>query len=111
MDLFDLFIQYWKIILLVLLLIINICISIFRRPKVLNTVMDAINTLVPNAVIEAEKLYGKGNGLSKLDYACNLVCDYICYRFNLSQKDLKKYDAFIKAAIEKVLSTPQKKGE
>lgn len=107
----ELFVEYWRVIVLVVLLIVNILISIFRRPKVLNTIVDAITNIAPNCIIEAERLYGAGNGLKKLDYAYNLVCDYIRYRFNISQKDLSKYDRTIKDTIEKILSTPQKKGE
>ena len=107
----DYLIQYWKLIVLVILLVANLLVAIFKRPKVLNTVFEVINSVVPNAIIEAEKLYGCGNGSNKLNYAVKFVVDYLSYRFNLSQKDAEKYAVIIQAEIEKVLATPQKKGD
>ena len=107
----DFFIVYWRIVVIAALLVANLIVSIFKRPKVLNTIVEVANSFVPTAVNEAEGLYGKGNGDKKLNYATKLVLDYICYRFNISQKVANKYVFAIQTEIEKVLSTPQKKGD
>lgn len=107
----DFFITYWKLITLVILLFANLLVAIFKRPKVLNTVLELANAFVPTAINEAEGNFGAGNGAAKLNYATKLVLDYITYRFNLTQREADKYVGAIQAEIEKILSTPQKKEE
>ena len=102
---------YWKLITLVLLIIVNIIINLVRRPKVIDTIIDTINSYVPTAINDAEKAIGSGNGSSKLNYAVNNVISYLEFRFNLSHSVLERYKKYIVVAIENVLSTPQKKGE
>lgn len=107
----DFLILHWRIITIIALIIINIILTFIKKPKVLNTIFEVINSFVPTAINEAEKLYGNGNGVNKLNYATKYVSDYLAYRFNLSDKDLKQYQKLIQNEIEIVLSTPQKKEE
>lgn len=103
--------MYWRILVLVALIVINIIISLVRKPKVLNTIIDTINQYVPTAINEAERAIGEGNGASKLNYAINNVLNYLEFRFNISGYALERYKKYIAIEIENVLSTPQKKGE
>lgn len=107
----DFLLTYWKLITLVILVVINIVISLIRRPKVIDTIIDTINSYVPIAINDAEKAIGSGNGSSKLNYAVNNVISYLDFRFNLGSNVLERYKKYIIVAIENVLSTPQKKGE
>ena len=108
---YDFLLVYWKLIVLVALIVINIVISLLRRPKVIDTIIDTINEYVPTAIIAAEKAIGPGNGSSKLNYAVNNVLNYLNFRFNIDGYVLERYKKYIVIEIENVLSTPQKKEE
>ena len=107
----DFLLSYWRLITLVALIVINIIICLVKRPKVIDTVVDTINSYVPIAINAAEKTFGAGNGNLKLNNAVNNVIDYLEFRFNLSRGQLERYKKYIVVAIESVLSTPQKKEE
>ena len=107
----DFLLTYWKIITLVALIVINITINLVKKPKVIDTIIDTINSYVPTAINDAEKAIGPGNGSSKLNYAVNNVLNYLEFRFNLTNIVLQRYKKYIVLAIENVLTTPQKKGE
>ena len=105
----DFLLSYWRLIALVILIVINIIISLVRRPKVIDTVIDTINEYVPTAINIAEKAIGAGNGSAKLNYAIDAVLNYLEFRFNLSRNVLERYKKYIVVEIENVLSTPQRK--
>ena len=105
----DFLLQYWKLFVIIGLIVINIILSVIKKPKVINTIFETISSFVPSAINEAERAIGFGAGSKKLEYAVNYVLDYLCFRFDLSDKDANKYRKFIVTSIENCLSTPQKK--
>lgn len=78
-----------------------------KRPiKVVDTFKEKILLDLPTVIKEAEMVIGPGNGEKKLQF----VIDYFTWSFD--QEGLKlgdSYIRFIKAAVEQILSTPQKK--
>lgn len=96
----------WRLILEVILLIASVCIAIFRR-RPLTKIFDssAYSNLI-TLVQEAEEKFGAGNGYEKLQFVLNKY---------LKIKNLEDLDDWDKNSlivmIERILSTPQKKGD
>ena len=105
MDSFVNFIQnYWQVILAVITVILEIVLLIIKK-RPLTEILD--NSAYKDLIIlikDAEAMYGEKNGQKKLEYVLTAFC-------NLKgiNKDSWNYES-VKALIENVLETPQKKG-
>lgn len=105
---------YWKFFALVLLVILDLLLVILNRRKpvkVFDSVHQTILSVLPDLIKSAEASFASGHGSEKLEMVKQLVYQLLMSVYGLSAIDTQKYDAFITAQVEKVLSTPQKKEE
>lgn len=102
--------DYYYLIILVLSLVILIIeiILTFKKAKPSN-VLSFIDKLLPDLVIMAEEEVGSGNGDQKLFLVLSHVYNALKTTFNIT--DYSYYTKYIKQGVERILSTPQKKGE
>lgn len=98
-------VKYWRIILEVILTIVAFVLFIVRKKSV-KSIGDYLLTFLPDVLNAAEASGLKGQ--EKLTYALNACNNKLLDLF--PDLDIKKYKAFIIFTIEKILSTPQKKG-
>lgn len=102
--------EYYYLIVMILaivILIIELILSFKVKPN--QNILSFIDKIVPELVVETEQKYGAGHGAEKLTFCIGLVSSALVRVFNI--KDISSYEGYIKAAIEKVLSTPCKKGD
>lgn len=106
--------QYWKIIALSILLILDILILVIKkRPiKIVDAVSSFISDLLPELILDAERAYpNEKTGDNKLKYVLELVYSMLVAKYGLTYEEARSYTNFIKLRVEAILSTPQKKGE
>lgn len=70
----------------------------------------ALTKVIPGFIVYAEELIGDGKGDVKLNKVIELAVAYI-NKLYPGLTDLTPYIDFVKAQVEVILSTPQKKGE
>lgn len=106
-EVFKWLLQYWRIVLEVVLLIASVVILIIKK-KPVNTIMEALIELCISGVLYAERVPGiKGD--QKLEEAISYVNDKLLETY--PDLDISRYRGTIKACIELILKTPQKKGD
>lgn len=103
---FILFIErYWQYLSVGLIVLIDLIILIVKKTKVAVSLPSNSYSQLVDLVNEAENVFGAGHGKEKLNY---VVESYI------KKNDIKYFDSevgyFVKGVIEKILSTPHKKG-
>lgn len=72
-------------------LFISLIVTIIKSKKSGNIkgILDLFN-LIPNLVVQAEKLFGKGNGVAKLNYVLTELRVYALeHNINVTNEDLK----------------------
>ena len=111
----EFFLENWKFLLEILLLVISTVIVIVKRVrKVKVPESDLANMLnyIPGWIVEAEDKFGSGNGDLKFSYVYNKAVDFLCESLDVSVRDFSSsLLIYIKDFIEKVLAAPQKKEE
>lgn len=105
---------YWKVIALGVLFCLDVLLVILNRRKpnkVYDSVHQTILSVLPDLIKSAEASFISGQGQQKLQMVIELVDQLLISVYGLSGEEVKKYDSFIKASTESILSTPQKKEE
>lgn len=98
MNLVDFLVAYWRYISIAIVVILDVLILLLKRNKVIDPSLFA---KVVTAVMDAEEIFGSGEGQEKLNYVIEKV----------NQESVVKYSSgVIKHITELVLSTPTKKG-
>ena len=98
-------VKYWRIILEVILTIVAFVLFIVRKKSV-KSISEYVLSFLPDILLAAEATGLKGK--DKLTYALNACNNKLLDLF--PDLDIQKYKNFIIYSIEKMLSTPQKKG-
>lgn len=111
----DFLLSYWKIIVAAALLLFDVVLLFLNRRKplkVYDSVHQSILYVLPDLIKSAENSYaGSGQGSEKLSMVLELLHNYLCSVYGMSTLEAMKYDDFVKSNVEKILATPQKKGE
>lgn len=102
--------SYWREILEILAVLASIIICCIKKKpvKVVDTIKQMICTWLPGVISAAESSGLKGE--AKLEYAINFLYSVFAKDYLTRDEFDNKYLAFVKAEIEAILSTPQKKG-
>lgn len=104
----DFIIQNWKLIICIVLIIIDIILTIvFKKTKVTDNVLTFIMSLLPTLI---NKVESPGNGEEKCLAVVTWCVSLLQERFGFTTEQANAYIPKIKEFIEKILSTPQKKG-
>lgn len=102
----DFLLENWKVLTVLLLDLIILIFSIIRRVKVVDSPLTRVLSDLPTFIKSVEASLGAGRGEEKLDLvlrmAKSLLVAYGC-------SDPDNYIDVIRAQIEEILSTPQKK--
>lgn len=111
-DVFNYIQSHWESLVVVLSTVLALFIGIFRKKvKIVipECIIDSIYENIPGWIIDAEQSDRKGS--SKLNYVCNTIAEYLHQTLGVSISAAKGYAFGVFADyIEKVLSTPTKKG-
>lgn len=93
--------------------IIAILIVILKKKVKINGVFEMVLTVLPNFIREAElKFSDPGSGTVKYSYVFNKCLELLNLLTGESkQRVIEQYTTKINAAIENILSTPEKKKE
>lgn len=109
----EFFLENWKFLLEVLLLVVSTLIIIFKKRS--KVILDRDDVLIdlPSIINEAEEKFGAGNGEEKLQFVVRKWTDYICSSRGCTVKEIPdSLFNFVISTIEEILSTPtKKKGE
>lgn len=98
--------ENWKILLALILALANLFVCIFRKKvKVVDSIREFILDHLPMFISSAEKLFS--NGSDKRQFVLDSVDQLLKINFSVGIDD---YIEFVELAIEKILSTPEKKG-
>lgn len=101
--------QNWKFILTVLLAVGEIIFLLFRTKKSRKMVVDSLVSILPDFICDAEKKFSDGE--SKIKYVLSCCIDHLEVETKESRfKLIRLYGDLLVEYIEKILSTPQKKG-
>lgn len=105
-EIFNFLKENWQLIAAVITLIISVVIAIIRKRPVESIYADLYDVAI-DACIEAEKSANKG-----VDKMCAAV-SYACNKLSAIYPgiNVNKYMTLIAVLIERILTTPQKKGE
>ena len=105
-EFFDFIAENWKILLAIGLAIANLLVCIFRKKvKVVDSIREFILDHLPMFISSAEKLFSKGS--DKKRFVLDSINQLLKINFSVGIED---YIDFVDLAIEKILSTPEKKG-
>ena len=102
--------EYYYLILLclfVVILLLQLLILLIKKKD--PSIISNISAILPSLVKDAEAAFGSGHGAEKLEYVFQMVRDYIANVYD--RTDFSSYKSYVKARVEEILSTPQKKGE
>lgn len=94
-------IQNWKTLVVLAFAIAEVILLIFKKTIKLDTTKEKILNSLPVCIHLAEQLFESGS--LKKDFVIKTVKEI----FSLDSS----FDSFIGSAIEKILSTPEKKGK
>lgn len=104
----DFLLQNWKIIICSILIIVNIILTIvFKKTKVTDNVLTFLMSVIPTLI---NKVESPGNGEEKCLAVVSWCVALLQDKFGFSVDQAQTYVPKIKEFIEKILSTPQKKG-
>lgn len=94
-----------RLILEVVILIISVIVFILRKPSRKTLLDSSASSSLIDLVLDAEKKFGPGHGREKLEYVLNTYCSHLVCK----EEDIKWIKEVLTIAVEKILSTPQKK--
>lgn len=97
----------YKLIIICVLIIINLVFSIVKKVKTCDNVWTYIMSIIPDLINQVE---APGNGSTKLTAVISVLSTLLADHFDMSEDKIASYVIKAQAYIEKVLSTPQKKG-
>jgi len=96
-------INYWQLLLVGLLAIVEILLLILKKPIKVETIKEEILRILPFYIALAEKVYSQsGSGNEKIEFVLSSIKELLKLDGSL--------DSFIREAIEAILCTPTKKG-
>lgn len=102
----DFILQNWKECIAIILAIATLLVTIFRKKvKVVDDIPSFILEHLPLFINSAEKLFSSGT--DKKTFVLESIDQLLRVHFNVGIED---YIDFVCEAIEKILSTPEKKG-
>lgn len=102
--------ENWKFIVESLLTVISIFLVIFLRRKIKVKSTGSLYERIVELINDAESIYGSGHGSEKLSYVLTgISAEWIAMGFQ--KESLKDVLPAYADLVEKILSTPQKKGE
>lgn len=105
-EFFDFIAENWKILLAIGLAVANLLVCIFRKKvKIVDSVREFILDHLPMFISSAENLFSRGS--DKKQFVLDSINQLLMINFNVGIDD---YIDFVDLAIEKILSTPEKKG-
>lgn len=105
-EFFDFIAENWKILLAIGLAVANLLVCIFRKKvKVVDSIREFILDHLPMFISSAENLFSKGS--DKKHFVVDSIDRLLHVNFGVGIED---YIDFVDLAIEKILSTPEKKG-
>lgn len=111
MDFVDFVVKYWKYISIGLVIFINLLLFIFKKKPVANIedrfLYDVLSQ-IPSWIVEAEERFDDGK--EKLAWVLHQVYLYASHS-GLTDSELGIYTPLFTQYIERILSTPQKKGK
>lgn len=95
--------DYWQLLLVGLLAIVEICLLIFKKPIKIETIKEEILRVLPFYIAIAEKVFTQsGSGNLKIEFVLSSIKELLKLDGSL--------DSFIRESAEAILSTPAKKG-
>lgn len=104
----DFIIANWKILLIAVLIVIDIILTIvFKKTKMTDNVLTFIMSIIPGLINKVEE---PGNGEDKLLAVITFCLSMLKDKFGMTDEQAQAYVPVIRNFIEKILSTPQKKG-
>lgn len=98
----------WKLLVVVVLMLVNLLILILKKYKKVDNVWSYILSIIPDLINQVE---APGNGADKLTAVLGIIVGLLKDNFGMSEGAILTYLPKVQEFIEKVLSTPQKKGE
>lgn len=105
---------YWKVIVLLALLVLDLILVILNRRKpvkVFDSVHQTITSILPDLIKSAESSFLSGHGTDKLEMVKQLCYQLLTSVYGFSIQEAMKYEPYIVRQVEAILSTPQKKEE
>lgn len=112
MELMEFLKENWRIAVVLLVEIALLLVTILRkRVKVVDSAKEFILAKLPDVIVHAEKSYSDlpKSGLDKKLFCIAYISSLLLQEFNIS--DFDPYLNFTCDQLEKILATPQKKGE
>lgn len=110
----EFFAENWKFIIYLAVAILGIVITILKKSKLVNKIVDTpferVLALLPGLIVEAEKTGGTGSDKSNFVISRALAIYQKLVEHELSYGELVEYNHRFTDALEKILETPQKKG-
>ena len=97
--------DYWQVIAALILFLAGLLLNLFKRNKLIDSAYALTLEQLPLYVSVAESLFGAGNGAKKASWVLSMARS-----FYASNGGLNDISVQIGEAIEKILSTPEKKG-
>lgn len=105
-------VENWKFLACGVCGLICIIAALLRKKpvEVIDGLYSALCKVIPGFIVYAEEQIGAGKGDVKMEVVINLATAYI-NKLYPGLRDLSPYIDYVKAQVETILSTPQKKGE
>lgn len=104
-EIFNFILKYWELILAAILFVVALVISLCNQ-KGKQLISTLVYSAAPEAILMAEKSGYKG--VEKLNYCVGLIFKHL--ENNVPGIKLASYYGLIVSIVERILSTPQKKG-
>ena len=105
LEIFNFLKNNWELVAAVITLIISVIVSVLRK----RPVNDIMSNIYDYCIYFINRFEEPGNGVHKKEKVVRFVKESLLNVF--PKLDIGKYDSLINKTIEKILTTPQKKGE
>lgn len=105
-EIFNFFSNHWELILSAILFVVSLITALFGK-KSNQLISTLVYSIAPEAINAAEKTGFKG--VDKLNYCVGFIFQHL--KDNVPGIKLNPYYGLIVSIIERILTTPQKKGE
>lgn len=100
---------YWKELSYVLVAILTILVTIFRKKGKVDPVLEKVLESAPAAICAAEKQYGSGHGELKKAMVMSILSKVYSSLTGYELKENSGIWKFISNSVESILSTPSRK--
>lgn len=96
--------QYWKVIALVVVVVLEVVILILKRVNVKVDLPASTYSDLISMINDAEEIYGEGHGKEKLNYVVER------FHKSIGLRGIPYTTDYVRSLVERILNTPTKKG-